>query len=97
VEAAFTSRMAELGHGSEGPLPSPAEDGESPAEATVPPGRGQLMAALRASAALDAAEAPLSADRRRRKPRSRQHTHPSPLSLPRLLGRLRRRNLTHRR
>jgi hypothetical protein len=76
VEAAFTSRMVELGEGGESPLPSPAE---SPAEATVPPGRAQLMAALRASAALvDPTEAPLPADRRRRKPRSRQHTHPSP-------------------
>jgi hypothetical protein len=79
VEAAFTSRMVELGDGGEAPLPSPLGAGESPAEAAVPAGRAQLMSALRASAALgDPTEAPLPADRRRRKPRSRQHTHPSP-------------------
>src|SRR6201987_4611099 len=45
VEAAFASRMAELGEDSEVRLPSPAEAGESPAEVTVPPGRAALMAA----------------------------------------------------
>ena len=73
VEAAFASRMAELGEGGESPLPSPTEAGEGPAETAEPPGRAELMAALRASAELGAAtEAPLPADRRRRKRRSRE-------------------------
>ena len=60
----FKSRMAELGDGGESHLPSPTEVGEDPAETTVPVGRKQLMAALRASAKLGAAtEAPLPADR----------------------------------
>src|SRR5262249_28276213 len=76
VEAAFASRMAELGDGGESPLPSPAEAGESPAE---PPGHAALMAALRASAGLGASdEAPLPADRRRRKRRSRAQPPPTP-------------------
>ena len=79
VEAAFASRIAELGDGGESPLPSPSEAGASPAEATVPPGHAQLMAALRASAALGhATEAPLPADRRRRKRRSRAHPPSAP-------------------
>jgi hypothetical protein len=57
VEAAFASRMAELGDGVESPLPSPPEAGESPAESREPPGRAELMAALRASAGLDATHA----------------------------------------
>jgi hypothetical protein len=78
VEAAFASRMTELGEGGESPLPLPAA-GESAAEATVPPGREQLMSALRASVELDAAaETPLPSDRGRRKPRLRQYVTPSP-------------------
>jgi hypothetical protein len=78
VEAAFASRMAELGEDSEVRLPSPAAAGESPAEATVPPGRAALMAALRASAGPDTAtDAPLPADRRRRKRRSREQPPPT--------------------
>src|SRR5262249_49823996 len=78
VEAAFASRIAKLGDGGEGPLPSPAQVGEDLASATGPPGRTELMAALRASAALDAMEAPLPADRRRRKRRSRAHPTSAP-------------------
>jgi hypothetical protein len=69
VEAAFASRMAELGE------PSPPEAGQGLAEAGEPP---ELMAALRASAMLGAAtEAPLPADRRRRKRRSREQPPPT--------------------
>jgi hypothetical protein len=79
VEVAFASRMAELGE------PSPPEAGQGPAEAVEPPGRAELMAALRASARLGAAtEAPLPADRRRRKRRSREQpppTSPQPAAL----------------
>jgi hypothetical protein len=78
VEAAFASRMAELGEGGESPLRSPAEAGEGAAETGEPPGRAELMAALRASAGLGATnEAPLPADRRRRKRRSREQAPPT--------------------
>jgi ERF superfamily len=79
VEAAFASRMTQLGDGGESPLPLPAEDGERAPETTVPAGRAQLMSALRASVALgDDTEAPVPADRSRRKPRSRQRICPFP-------------------
>jgi hypothetical protein len=72
VEAAFAARMIELGE------PSHPEAGQVPAEAAEPPGRTELMAALRASAKLGAAtEAPLPADRRRRKRRSREQPPPT--------------------
>ena len=72
VEAAFASRMAELGEDGEAPLPSPPEAGQDPTETAEPPGRAELMAALRASVEIGAAkEAPLPADRRRRKRRRR--------------------------
>jgi hypothetical protein len=75
VEAAFASRVAKFGEGGESSLNSPAEFGESSAE---PPGRAALTAALRASAGLGASdEAPLAADRRQRRPRSRQHKAPA--------------------
>jgi ERF superfamily len=79
LEAAFVSRIAELGeYGGESPMPSPSQSGESLVEATVPSSRAQLMAALRSSAALGGAtEAPLPADRRRRKTRSSQRISPS--------------------
>jgi hypothetical protein len=68
VEAAFGSRMAELADGAL--LPRFPEVGRGPAEPTAPPGRAELMTALRASVELAAAkEAPLPANRRRRKPR----------------------------
>ena len=79
VEAAFASRMAEFGEGGESPLPTSAE---GRAETGEPPGRAELMAALRASAKLGAAtEAPLPADRRRRKQKSREQP-PSTLAQP---------------
>jgi hypothetical protein len=82
VEAAFASRMAELGEGGESPLSAPTEDGDSRAETGEPPGRAELMAALRASAKLGAAtEASLPADRRRRKRKSREQPPPT-LSQP---------------
>jgi hypothetical protein len=79
VEAVFASRMAEFGEVGESPLPAPAEVGDSRAETGEAPGRAQLMPALRASAGLDTAtDAPLPADRRRRKRRSREQ---QPLTL----------------
>ena len=80
VEAAFASRMAELGEDGEVPLPSPPEFDHGHAETTEPPGRAELMAALRASVELAAAkEAALPANRRRRK--SRPH-EPQPAAPP---------------
>jgi hypothetical protein len=65
VEAAFASRMAELGEG--GPLPSLAEAGQDDLKETAaPPGRAQLMAALRASVELLPSALPLSEPRRYR-------------------------------
>jgi ERF superfamily len=65
VEAAFASRMTELGEDGEAPLPS----GQGLPEA--PPGRAALMAALRASVEPGATEdAALPADRSRRKRRA---------------------------
>jgi hypothetical protein len=79
VETAFASRMAEIGD--EGPLPSPAVVGENFAEAPVPPGRADLMAALRASVgalgtANETPQPPLSAERRRRKRQPRDQAPP---------------------
>jgi hypothetical protein len=75
VEAAFASRMAELGEDGERLLPSPAEIGEGPGKTAGPPGRAALMAALRASAGLGAAtDAP---DRCRRKRPSCQRAAPA--------------------
>jgi hypothetical protein len=83
VEAAFTSRMAELGEGGEAALPSPAEAGEGRAKSTEPPGRAELMAALRASVERGGAkEAHLPADRRRRKQRRPEQAAPSALPQP---------------
>jgi hypothetical protein len=78
VEAAFASRMAELGEGGEASLPSPPEAGEGPAGTTEPAGRAELMAALRASVegATEAAS-PLPAERRRRKRRRPEQAPPS--------------------
>jgi ERF superfamily len=67
VEAAFASRMAELEKDGEVPLPPPTEASQGPGDTTEPPGRAELMAALRATVELGAKEAPLPADRRRRK------------------------------
>jgi hypothetical protein len=69
VETAFASRMAELA--GDALLPQSPEVGQGPAEPTPPPpGRAELMAALRASVELAAAkETPLPTNRRRRKPR----------------------------
>jgi hypothetical protein len=78
VEAAFASRMAELPDGVF--VPRSPEVDEGPAEPTAqPPGRAELMAALRASAELAAAkEAPLPANRRPRKPRPHEHLPATP-------------------
>src|SRR5262249_19672371 len=86
VEAAFVSRMAELGEDGEASLPSRPESGHDPTETTEPPGRADLMAALRASVEIGGArEAPL-ADRRRRKRRRPEQLPPSappqPSALP---------------
>jgi hypothetical protein len=99
VEAAFASRMAELGEDGEASLPSPPEAGEGPAETTEPPGRAELMAALRASVEIGGAkEAPLPAERRRRKRRRPEQAPPSASpSLPRCLTLLHRRGPRHRR
>jgi hypothetical protein len=78
VEAAFASRMAELGEDGEPPLPSPPEAGHDPTETAEPPGRADLMANLRASVEIGGAnEAPLPADRRRRKRRRPEQAPPS--------------------
>jgi hypothetical protein len=71
VEAAFASRMAELGNAA--PLSSPAGAGEDPEENAEPPGRAELMAALRASVEIGSAtEAPIPTDRRCRRRQSRE-------------------------
>jgi hypothetical protein len=78
VEAAFSSRMAELGDGGEGALPSPALADQNPDETVAPAGRAELMAALRASVGLAAAdETPLSGERRRRKRQPREEVPPA--------------------
>jgi hypothetical protein len=80
VETAFASRMAELAD--RALLPRSPEAGQGPAEPTAPPpGRAELMAALRASVELAAAkEAPFPANRRRRKPRPHEQVPVTPLS-----------------
>jgi ERF superfamily len=89
VEAAFASRMAELGEYGEAPLPSAQAD-DGPPEDGAPPGRAALMAALRASVELGATkEAALPADRSRRKRRPRVQAssaspQPSAPSVPEL-------------
>jgi hypothetical protein len=71
VETAFASRIAELAD--DALLPRTPDVGQGPAEPTAPsPGRAELMVALRASVELAAAEEPLPANRRRRKPRPHQ-------------------------
>jgi ERF superfamily len=86
VEAAFASRMAELGEDGEVTLPSPPEVDHGHAETTEPPGRAELMAALRASVDLAAAkEASIPANKRRRKPRPHEQvtaTPPQPAAPP---------------
>jgi hypothetical protein len=57
VGAAFASRMAELEDGDESSLPSAPEASQDPEETAEPKGRAELMAALRASAGLDATDA----------------------------------------
>jgi ERF superfamily len=83
VEAAFASRMAELGEDGEAPLPSPAEAGHGLPETSEPPGRAALMAALRASVDRGPTkEAALPADRGRRKRRPRVLTPSAPPQPP---------------
>ena len=85
VEAAFASWMAELGEDGEASLPSPPEAGEGPAETTEPPGRAELMAALRASVKLGAATeaaTPLPTNRRRHKRRPREQALSAPPQPP---------------
>jgi hypothetical protein len=78
IEAAFASRMAELGD--EPPLRSPPPEAGQPTETAEPPGRAELMAALRASVEIGTAKeaAPLPADGRRRKSRSRKQAPSAP-------------------
>jgi hypothetical protein len=80
VEAAFASRMAEFGEGGE-PPPGQAPE-ESSKETADPPGRAELMATLRASVEIGAKEAPLPADRRRRRPREQAPSAPPQPSAP---------------
>jgi hypothetical protein len=80
VEAAFASRMAEFGESGEPPLPSPPEAGHDPTETAEPPGRADLIAALRASVEVGGAKevaGPLPAERRRRKRRRPEQVPPS--------------------
>ena len=73
VEAAFASRMTELGEDGEAPLPAAQGLPEAP------PGRAALMAALRASVELGATkDAALPADRSRRKRRPRVQAPSAP-------------------
>jgi hypothetical protein len=85
VEAAFAARMAELGDGAEATLPPLADASHDPVEALEPPGRAELIAALRASVALSTAgkaegsnEVPVVAGRRRRKRQRREPALPTP-------------------
>ena len=80
IEAAFASRMAELGEDREAPLPSLLQRRAKPRRTAEPPGRAGLMAALRASVEIGTAKeaAPLPADRRRRKPRCREQAPSGP-------------------
>jgi hypothetical protein len=78
VEAAFASRMTKLGDGA-ACMPSSPEAGQDPAETIEPPGRAELMAALRASVDLaDPKEAAHPKDTRRRKPQPREQALPAP-------------------
>jgi hypothetical protein len=78
VEAAFVSRMAELEEDSRATLHSPHPETRL-AEAGEPPGRAELMLALRASVELGAGkEKRLPGDRRGRKARSRDYAPPQP-------------------
>ncbi len=79
VEAAFASRMVQLGEDDEAQLPSPAEARLGPQEYTEPPGRAGLMAALRASVELGATKdtaIPVDRGRRKRRPRVRALSAP---------------------
>src|SRR5271154_3032476 len=80
IEAAFATRMAELGEDNEAPLPSPPPEAGQSTQAAEPPGRAGLMAALRASVEIGTAKeaAPLPADRLRRKPRTREQALSAP-------------------
>jgi hypothetical protein len=79
VEAAFASRMAELGEDDEAPLPT----GQGLAETAEPPERTALMAALRASVELGATkDTALPADRGRRKRRPRAQAPSAPPQPP---------------
>jgi hypothetical protein len=81
VEAAFASRIAELG--GDAPLPSPAVAGQASEETAALPGRAELIAALRASVELGAANEaprpPLPAERRTRRRQPREQV---PSALP---------------
>jgi hypothetical protein len=81
VEAAFASRMTELGEAGEGTVPPPAEAGQDLTETAAPPGRTELMAALRASVELgtanEATQSSLPAERRRRKRQPREQAPPA--------------------
>ena len=76
--------MAELGEEDE--IPSPSEVDHGLAKAVEPPGRAELMAALRASVDLAAPkDTPIPANRRRRKPQPREQvpaTPPQPAAQP---------------
>jgi hypothetical protein len=80
IEAAFASRMVELGEDIEPRLPSPPPQAGQPTQAAEPPGRAGLMAALRASVEIGTTKeaTPLPADRRRRKPRCSERAPPAP-------------------
>jgi hypothetical protein len=77
VEVAFASRMAELGD--EVPLLSPPRAGQDTAETGEPPGRTELMAALRASVdRADPKRATRPKDKRRPKRQPREQALPAP-------------------
>jgi hypothetical protein len=84
VEVAFAACMAELRNGGEATLPASADAGHDSIDATVPPGRAELMSALRGSVGVSTAgkaagssEVPAGAGRSRRKRLPRERALPA--------------------
>jgi hypothetical protein len=84
VEAAFAAHMAELRNRGEATLPASTDAGHDSIEATMPPGRAELMSALRASVGLStgeqaagSSEVPAGAGRSRRKRPPREQALPA--------------------
>jgi hypothetical protein len=78
VEATFASRMAELGNDAEATLPTQPDAGRDAIEAVEPPGRAELMAALRASVELGTSKRAA----RKRRVREKEPSASPPTSAP---------------